>query len=417
MLDRTRTPIAIRRVSPGISRRQGKRGLSVLLTLLFSACVPESPRDAQLDADRSAGGNDASSDAFEDDSAALGSDASDALAGTPSLGDRVKQISAGGAHSCALFTSGKVRCWGNGAFGRLGYRSVNNVGDNELPSKVGDVNLGGDAIQIAAGQLHTCAILSAGQVRCWGDAEFGQLGYASKDNNIGDDELPSSVGPLDVGSDVREIAAGLFETCAVLSNGKLRCWGNLSSSIRDIEAPADVIQVRVGLAIRCAILSTGRIHCWADPPVEPLFEDLIQLAVSGFRICALLATRRVQCWNGSDGVIDVDVGTDVMQIALGESHTCALLAARKVRCWGSASYGQLGYGNKTDLEAPPSVDVSVGGDVVQIAAGSNHTCALLANGGVRCWGLGTDGQLGYGNTNNIGDDELPSAENRDVILR
>jgi len=101
------------------------------------------------------------------------------------------------------------------------------------------------------------------------------------------------------------------------------------------------------------------------------------------------------------------------QIAAGGSHTCALLSGGTVRCWGLSSSGQLGYANTNtigDNETPASAgDVNVGGTVTQVVAGGEHTCALLSGGTVRCWGLSSSGQLGYANTNNIGDNETPAS--------
>ncbi len=103
----------------------------------------------------------------------------------------------------------------------------------------------------------------------------------------------------------------------------------------------------------------------------------------------------------------------MVQIAAGDSHTCALLNTGAIRCWGFGNYGRLGYGNTNkigDNETPASAgDVTVGGKVTQIDTGPDHTCVLLDTGAVRCWGAGSGGQLGYGNTNNIGDDETPAS--------
>jgi hypothetical protein len=109
----------------------------------------------------------------------------------------------------------------------------------------------------------------------------------------------------------------------------------------------------------------------------------------------------------------VDVGDTVTQIVAGEDHTCALLDTGSVRCWGLGASGRLGYGNTNDIgdnETPASAgDVTVGGTAVQIDAGAFHTCVLLDTGAVRCWGLGGTGRLGYGNSTNIGDDETPAS--------
>ena len=100
------------------------------------------------------------------------------------------------------------------------------------------------------------------------------------------------------------------------------------------------------------------------------------------------------------------------QIVAGNEHTCVLFDVGRVRCWGSNAWGQLGYGNTEQLgddEAPSGAgDAQLGGRAIRIAAGGQHTCALLEGGDVRCWGRGTEGRLGLGDEENVGDDELPT---------
>jgi hypothetical protein len=90
---------------------------------------------------------------------------------------------------------------------------------------------------------------------------------------------------------------------------------------------------------------------------------------------------------------DVDVLKGVQAIATGGEHTCALLTNGGVRCWGWNWSGQLGDGTVTNRSTPPDTDVL--GGVRAIAAGNAHTCALMQTGGVRCWGDNGGGQLGY----------------------
>ncbi len=84
-----------------------------------------------------------------------------------------------------------------------------------------------------------------------------------------------------------------------------------------------------------------------------------------------------------------------------------------MRCWGTNDRGQLGYGHKNNLgdkESPSTASaVDVGGPVAKITAGFDHTCALLDDGTVRCWGGNEFGQLGYGNIENVGDTESPAS--------
>jgi alpha-tubulin suppressor-like RCC1 family protein len=258
-----------------------------------------------------------------------------------------------------LLETGAARCWGMGASGQLGYGNAWNIGDNEMPSSAGNISVGGTVVQIAAGGAHTCALLDRGAVRCWGWGAWGQLGYGGMES-IGDDELPSSAGDVPVGGTVAQIAAGELHTCALLATGSVRCWGYAEYG-------------RLGYG-----------------NTRPIGDDELPSSAG-----------------------NVPVGGTVVQIAAGDFHTCALLDTGAVRCWGRGEAGRLGRGDTEGIgdDEPPSDagDVSVGGRVVQIAAGGDHTCALLASGSVRCWGLGTDGQLGYRDTENIGDDELPSS--------
>ena len=97
----------------------------------------------------------------------------------------------------------------------------------------------------------------------------------------------------------------------------------------------------------------------------------------------------------------------------GSAHTCSRLDRVSVRCWGSGGSGALGYGNTNNIgdnEAPSSAgDVPVGIAVVGLAAGKGHSCAITAGGTIRCWGNNDFGQLGHGNSNSIGDNEAASA--------
>jgi hypothetical protein len=160
----------------------------------------------------------------------------------------------------------------------------------------------------------------------------------------------------------------------------------------------------------------------------------IQIATSGLHTCAVLGGGNVRCWGfgiygqlgygvagvigdiespASAGDVIVSSSSNVTQIAVGYYHTCVLQSDGDVRCWGYGQNGQLGYGsvsNIGDNEDPVSagdVNVLSAITVVQVAAGYYHTCTLLGGGVVRCWGSGSAGQLGYGNTNNVGDIEAP----------
>ena len=340
------------------------------------------------------------------------------------LGVTVKAITAGAFHTCALLADGTVRCWGFNGEGRLGYANTNAVGDDEQPGAVGAVDLGPGrtATAISAGGAHTCAVLDNGSVRCWGFGSDGRLGYANRDN-IGDDETPGSTGAVDlgVGRTAVTISAGLSHTCAILDNGAVSCWGLGANgqlgygydirAVGDDETPASVGAVDLGAGRTAKAISAGGGHT-----------------------CALLDDAGVRCWGfggngrlgygntstfgddetpGSVPRVDFGPGRTATAISAGGSHSCALLDDAGVRCWGFGSGGRLGYGNTNDVgddEMPAAagpVDLGPGRKVVAVSAGDSSTCARLDDGSVRCWGDGTYGRLGYCDTRAIGDDETP----------
>ncbi|HWB69735.1 MAG TPA: hypothetical protein VG518_07135, partial [Solirubrobacterales bacterium] len=357
----------------------------------------------------------------------IGDDEAPATAGPVDLGGhRAIAVSVGGVHSCALLDNGTVRCWGYNAYGQLGYGNTENVGDNETPASVGAVNLGAGrtATAISAGGMHTCALLDNGTVRCWGFNAWGQLGYGNT-TQIGDNETPAAAGPVDLGGrNAVAISAGVYHTCALLDDGSVRCWGRgdvgalgygNTENVGDNETPGSVAPVELGrdaLAISagevhtCALLVDGALRCWGYGALGELGHG---------------DTETVGDDETPASVAAVDLGAEAASgryataISGAGSHTCAILDNGTVRCWGYPGSGQLGYGNTAqigDNETPGSVapvQLGAGRSAVALATGSDHTCALLDNGTVRCWGSSEKGQLGYGNVNSIGDDESPAS--------
>jgi len=130
------------------------------------------------------------------------------------LSPRVVDISAGWYHTCALLDIGTVKCWGNNKYGQLGDGTTI---DSNVPVDVEELT---EVIAISAGGWHTCALLGSGGVKCWGANSKGQLGNGSYE----DSKLPSEV--VELSSRVIEISAGGEHTCALLNTGEIKCWGN-----------------------------------------------------------------------------------------------------------------------------------------------------------------------------------------------
>ncbi len=343
-----------------------------------------------------------------------------------SVGANAVEVALGLEHTCTRLTTGKVRCWGNGLNGRLGYGNTTTLGDNAGEMPPADVSLGtgtaNNAVQLAAGDLHTCALLSGGAVRCWGEGSNGRLGYGNT-NDLGDaaGEMPPAAVSLTTGSEsVVQIVAGDAHTCALINpGGKVRCWGTAANgqlgygNTNDIGdgagemPPANVslggvavVQLAAGGKHTCARLSTGAVRCWGR-------NDRGQLGLG--------STTDIGDTELPSSVNVVDVGGTAAEVSTGKEHTCVRLTTGAIRCWGRGdnNLGALGYGNGNNIgddEAPSSAgDVSLLRAAIRIVTGYNHTCALLDVGGVRCWGKAASGQLGYGNTTIIGDNELPSS--------
>jgi alpha-tubulin suppressor-like RCC1 family protein len=379
---------------------------------------------------------------------AIGDDDTPASAGTVDLGPgaNVTAISAGDVHTCALLDNGSVRCWGLGADGRLGYGNTPTgvpptIGDDEPVASAGTVNLGfgKTATSIAAGGGHTCAVLNDGTLRCWGFALEGRLGYGNI-LNIGDDEPGGAGGPVPIGAGRTAIAAsgGGYHTCALLDNGDVRCWGfNGSGRLGHLDVPIE-LTAACQMTNTCRPYdATGRVPETTPDKMTPVVLGGPAKAISAGEghTCALMVDGNVRCWgspacgrlgygNGatigddetpaSVAPVSLGAGRTAVAISSGFEHTCAILDDGSVRCWGYAQFGQLGYGNRTNIgddESPGSVspvDLGPGRTAKAISASFRHTCALLDNDSVRCWGSGTLGRLGYCSETAIGDTELPS---------
>jgi alpha-tubulin suppressor-like RCC1 family protein len=254
------------------------------------------------------------------------------------LASGVVAIEAGTQHTCALLSAGGVQCWGYNYYGQLG--------DGTTTDRLAPVNVVGLAANVAAitaGDVHTCALLSTGGVQCWGYNHFGQLGDGTTSNRL----APVSV--IGLASGVAAIAAGTSHTCAVLFTGGVQCWGKNGQG-----------QLGSGTA------STDYYYGTTTD------RELVPFTVVG-------------------------LASGVASIAAGNYHTCAVLYTGGVQCWGANWYGYLGDGTSTNRPAPVSV-ISLASGVAAIAAGHYHTCALLSTGGVQCWGYNGYGQLGDGTT-------------------
>ncbi|MFG1500931.1 hypothetical protein ABMA70_12055 [Halobacteriovorax sp. XZX-3] len=388
----------------------------------------------------------------------------------PSVTKQVIQIVAGGSHSCALIANGEVKCWGDNSKGQLGQGDTVNRGDDEGIDSIPAIDLNGElALQVIAGNLHTCILTESNKVKCFGDNTYGQLGMASTDT-LGDDEQLSEYGYTEIGGIVRKLYGGTYHNCALLTTGDVRCWGQNyygqlgtgdTEIIGDDETPAQGNLVALGAkAIQmdissmsfhaCAILSGGTLKCWGrgthgqlglgntdnvnSPSLAtPTPKGVIAVTTGGIHTCALLSDSTVYCFgNNSQGQLGdgtseamgdnetldnhtaLDLGFEVASVVASNTATCALSKAGDAKCWGNGTSGKLGQVGTAkitgDLANLPAIEL--GKSVSQVSGGLNHHCFLTTDEGlVKCIGNGSKGQLGNGNTDSIGDDESPVLAN------
>ena len=350
------------------------------------------------------------------------------------------RLVAGSYHMCALSGAGKVRCWGGSDYkhGQLGYESTQQVGNDPGEMPPPDVDVGGEVVQITAGAAHTCALLASGKVRCWGEGSSGALGSGST-QHIGDGPGEMPPPDVDVGGDAVQIAAGEFNTCALLASGVVRCWGAHSPNNigddpgemppPDVPVTGAIVQLHANRDQSCVLRADGTASCWRTDhvPYGAWFGGFI-VELSG-SLCARLAGGAIRCIGYNDygqkgyghtsyvgdaiTAGDIAVGGAVTRLSPGDAHTCAILAAGNVRGWGDNSFGALGYGHTDNLgDEPgemPTPDLELGGPALEVAVTPMYGCAIVTGGAVRCWGYGKDGNLGYGNYQTIGDQpgEMP----------
>jgi len=341
-----------------------------------------------------------------------------------------KLVSSGIYQTCALLSTGVVKCWGQNNNGQLGDGTT-----TQRNAPVTVLGLTTDVIVVESGYWHACVLLSAGAVKCWGANSYGQLG---------DGTLTQRASPVDVSglnSGVSAISAGLLFNCALLNNGAVKCWGqNSNGQLGDASAtqrtsPVDVSGLNSGVAAiesgyyhACALLNTGAVKCWglngngqlgdgtitqrtSPVDVSGLNSGVIAISAGYYHTCALLNTGAVKCWgyniNGALGdgsttqrtsPVDVSgLNSGVSAISTGGFQTCALLSTGGVKCWGQNNQGQLGDGTITQRTSP--VDVSgLNSGVTSISAGYTHSCAVLSTGVIKCWGANSNGQLGDATT-------------------
>jgi len=331
-------------------------------------------------------------------------------------------------YSCARGVNNTLKCWGWNSHGTLGLGDTYNRGDNpgEMGTSLPIVSLGTgrSVIGFAVGYYHACALLNGGDVKCWGNSSDAKLGIGftyGRGDNPGEmgDNLP--IVNLGTGKTAVQVALGSVHSCALLQDGSVKCWGSnvqgaLGSSLASAGAslaemgdnlPAvnlgtgkTAVFISAGVNITCAILNDGSLKCWGDNTYGRLGQGHTTLI--GNDSAAM-----------GDNLLPIALGTGktAVKVATDWNHVCAILNDGSVKCWGENTGGQLGVGDKSHRgdnagemgDNLPSVALGTGKTAIDIAVGSGHTCALLNDGNVKCWGTDNYGSLGRETSIAIGD--------------
>lgn len=344
------------------------------------------------------------------------------------------KITAGPYFTCAINPAGAVYCWGeNSTYGVLGN---NTTGNATTASATSTLTSGTASIQ--AGYDHVCALNSSGKAYCWGNGSQGDLGNSTSTYSL----VPSAV----TGINTTGLRVGMSEyaSCFVLSSGAVNCagWeyynelptGTASYTNSIINAPtatlitsgAVVVSGGIGEA-QCAILNSGAVECWGDagyglgdglttftstPVTVSGITNAASVATSFEHQCVVTQAGQLKCW-GYNGYGQLGNGSTtpsssttpltstlsgVVSACVGYYHTCVVTTSGAVQCVGYDYYGQLGNGSTTSTA---TWQTPIASGAVSVACGNYHTCALMANGKAECWGYNYYGEAGNGTTTTV----------------
>ena len=307
--------------------------------------------------------------------------------------------------TCGTNGDGEVKCWG--------VNSENGVLTGELGDGSGENSryfVGASVIGVASPKSVSCAYAFCcavldGAVKCWGRNEKGQIGDGTTTNAL----TPVSVPGITAASFAR---CGRAVCCAVLEDATAVCWGNsdwgeIGDQIPNVPTGAGPAAVKDVDGDAMPVIMTG----------------IVDIGPGDDHTCALLSTGEVKCWgyqasgNGALGdgtgsinsltpvTVDGLTGKKAKSLSVGLCHSCVVIVDGTVMCWGRNTVGVIGDGTTAHkFSATAVISLPAGNPVTSVSCGSHHTCVTLQDGGVMCWGYNNMGQIGQvGQTGRIGD--------------
>jgi alpha-tubulin suppressor-like RCC1 family protein len=341
--------------------------------------------------------------------------------------------------TCGLESSGLVRCWGTDT---VGNGTPNGVAVPAPGAHVVDWLANGgaplSASAIGGSRSGLCALRSGdGSIRCWGS--LGGLWDSVAAHPDPSADIQHAI-PIPPASSLMSISVASNASCAVLRDGRTRCWGALAhffedageyqtSPAVDVTWPGNVRDVSVGEDVICAVVADGQVWCvgglddngpelgsltGSAVPVRVLMPPASQVHVANSVACAVLVDGGVRCWGRDtfgmlgDGaatlpecggecttapraVVGLPAGDPVVELSLAEwpivgGWVCARLASGRVTCWGAPYFSGLGDGSVTPADSAGRFAAGLN-DAVSLSIGIGGGCAVRAGGTVACWGL------------------------------
>jgi alpha-tubulin suppressor-like RCC1 family protein len=342
----------------------------------------------------------------------------------------VTDVALGSWHTCAVDEAGTPWCWGRNNSGQLGQGTAGSNSSSSLPLRVtGDL----EARSVAAGEEHSCVVLTDGTLRCWGDNGGGQVG----DDSRIDRPFPTAV---QTGLSFSTVRAAGDATCALATGGSVHCWGDNNLGYLGVNAPDRYVttpQAITGgrsfldlassgsLSHHCGI-TNGGTYCWGyngqgqvgdgttsartTPTLVEGGRSFTQVTTGWRHSCGVTADNTAFCWGYNqrgqlgNGLTTTSTGATRVpgpvvtqlrfkQVAAGDSHSCGLAMDDRLYCWGYNIRGQVGDGTTATRTTPVAVDVDE--TFTRVVAREDQTCAIATDGTLYCWGANTYGQLGF----------------------
>lgn len=356
-------------------------------------------------------------------------------------------VTTGSDHNCALEQSGLVYCWGHNNHGQIGKGFPDQIWDSTFDFLPNQVVLDSDekAMKIVNGDQNSCLILDTLELLCWGQNNRGQVG----DYSTFDSFSPMTVGFEDITS-ISDVVLGFQFTCAITNQGDVYCWGNNNYGQVGEQPGSEVLAPNLAMPSEgdpaiglftstssnfiCALKESGMLFCWGENsnkqigeggestnipqhillPHNLTFEDV---KVGPSHVCGIANNSQLYCWGsnedgklgiGSENYSNFDTpqvvqfpdNNPIEAIALAWDHTCALDKSGNVLCWGSNSFAQLGNGNQLESNVPVYSSTPSNSKSIGIYADGWRSCAMMSDGSVFCWGDNVAGQIGDGSNSN-----------------